>query len=97
LLASPLLQFCAAGRLLSALQLLVALMQSRYSCSLADDEAWLTQQQQQQPRLAAAVLARVGEKRVLQELRQVGWQAAVAVLYVKRHECRAWTVSSRES
>jgi hypothetical protein len=65
-------QFCAAGRLHAALQLLVRLMQSRYSCSLQEDEAALQQQQQQQlPRLAAAVLARVGEKRVLAELAQV--------------------------
>jgi hypothetical protein len=64
------LQFCTAARLLYALQLLVQLMQSRYSCSLAEDEERLAQQQQQ-PRLSAAVLARVGEKRVLQELSQV--------------------------
>jgi hypothetical protein len=78
------LQFCSAGRLHAALQQLVRLMQSRYSCSLQEDEA-RQQQQQQQPRLAAAVLARVGEKRVLQVLAQVcavGAQPVIAAIGV---------------
>lgn len=66
------LQFCAAGDLLSALQLLVALMQSRYSCSLAEDEVQLARLAELPAKLAAAVIARSSEKRVLQQLAEVG-------------------------
>lgn len=56
----------------AALSRLVRLMLSRHTCSLEDDTALLAQLQQLPPRRAAALLARLPEKEVLQQLMQVG-------------------------
>jgi hypothetical protein len=65
------LQFTPPALLTSALQHLVLLMQSRYSCSLQQDQQLLQDQSSLAPRLAAAVTARSAEKEVWQELQQV--------------------------
>lgn len=59
------------GILHSALSSLVRLMLSRYTCGLEHDRALLARLQQLPPRQAAALLARVPEKEVLQQLMQV--------------------------
>jgi hypothetical protein len=65
------LQFASGSQLASALQQLVVLMVSRYSCSLQQDQQLLQQKDSLAPRLAAAVTARIGEKEVWAELQQV--------------------------
>lgn len=66
------LQSAAPAQLASALQQLVVLMVSRYTCSLQEDQQLLQGMDQLPPRQAAAVTARSAEKEVWSELQQVG-------------------------
>lgn len=62
-------------RLRSALHHLVALMHSRYTCSLQEDQTLLQQHDSNAaglaPRVEAAVMARIAEKEVLRDMHQV--------------------------
>jgi hypothetical protein len=88
------LQFPSSSQLHSALAAVVSLALSRYNCSLQHDQQLMQQQQQQHkkqqqdavllPRLAAAVVARMGEKEVWGELQQVGGGVCVAGLSFSR-------------
>lgn len=62
-------------------------MQSRYSCSLQQDQLLLQGCSSLAPHLAAAVMARSGEKEVWEELQQVG--CGVVLMWVV---VRGWAV-----
>ena len=66
--STPIVVRAQPGILHSALSSLVRLMLSRYTCGLDDDRSLLARLQQLPPRQAAALLARVPEKEVLQQL-----------------------------